>query len=104
MITLHMILFNFYCNSVTKNYFENLVRALENGLSDVDSHGACSRAASAKNGVGSTSSKPRIGKGKVTARAGSTSRIDDSSHWSCDRCTFANVKSSNTCQMCQTRR
>ncbi|WCJ41386.1 RING/U-box superfamily protein [Euphorbia peplus] len=30
--------------SVTKNYFENLVRALENGLEDVDSHGACSKA------------------------------------------------------------
>ncbi|GKV29065.1 hypothetical protein SLEP1_g38036 [Rubroshorea leprosula] len=26
--------------SVTRNYFENLVRALENGLSDVDSHGS----------------------------------------------------------------
>ncbi|KAF8391836.1 hypothetical protein HHK36_022174 [Tetracentron sinense] len=34
--------------SVTRNYFENLVRALENGLSDVDSHGACSRTASSK--------------------------------------------------------
>ncbi|OWM67416.1 probable E3 ubiquitin-protein ligase ARI7 isoform X2 [Punica granatum] len=90
--------------SVTKNYFENLVRALENGLSDVDSHGASSRAASSKNGGGSTSSKGRSAKGKVTARAGSTSRTDDSGHWSCDRCTFANVKSSAICQMCQTRR
>ncbi|KAK4768624.1 hypothetical protein SAY87_003765 [Trapa incisa] len=88
--------------SVTKNYFENLVRALENRLSDVDSHGACSGVASTKNGVGSSSSKPRSGKGKVTA--GATSWTDDSSHWSCDRCTFANVKSSNTCQMCQTHR
>ncbi|KAI3889098.1 hypothetical protein MKX03_004261 [Papaver bracteatum] len=29
--------------SVTRNYFENLVRALENGLSDVDSQGSCSK-------------------------------------------------------------
>ncbi|CAA2995599.1 probable E3 ubiquitin- ligase ARI8 [Olea europaea subsp. europaea] len=29
--------------SVTRNYFENLVRALENGLSDVDSHGSSSK-------------------------------------------------------------
>ncbi|KAI3906033.1 hypothetical protein MKW92_041988 [Papaver armeniacum] len=36
--------------SVTRNYFENLVRALENGLSDVDSQGACSK---------TTSSDPR---------------------------------------------
>lgn len=99
------ILFNFYCNSVTKNYFENLVRALENGLSDVDSHGAaCSRAASTKSGGGSTSNKVRSGKVKVIALAGSTSRTDDSNHWSCDRCTYANVKSSTTCQMCRTRR
>ncbi|CAK9182345.1 unnamed protein product [Ilex paraguariensis] len=29
--------------SVTRNFFENLVRAFENGLSDVDSQGACSK-------------------------------------------------------------
>jgi ariadne-1 len=33
---------------VTRNCFENLVQALENGLSDVDSHGACSRTVSSK--------------------------------------------------------
>ncbi|XP_028072509.1 probable E3 ubiquitin-protein ligase ARI7 isoform X4 [Camellia sinensis] len=39
--------------SVTRNYFENLVRALENGLSDVDSHGGGSSSeatASSKSG------------------------------------------------------
>ncbi|KAK4744006.1 hypothetical protein SAY87_010318 [Trapa incisa] len=90
--------------SVTKNYFENLVRALENGLSDVDSHGTCNRVANSKNGGGSTSSKARSGKGKMSARAGSVNRADDSSCWYCDCCTFANVKPSTTCQMCQTRR
>lgn len=94
----------FLLHSVTKNYFENLVRALENGLSDVDCHGACNRATCSKNGGGSTSSKPRSGKGKVSARAGSVSRTNDLSHWSCDRCTFANVKSLTTCHICQTRR
>ncbi|KAL0298481.1 UNVERIFIED_CONTAM: putative E3 ubiquitin-protein ligase ARI7, partial [Sesamum radiatum] len=43
--------------SVTKNYFENLVRALENGLSDVDSH-ACGKAGSSKT-LGGGSGKGR---------------------------------------------
>ncbi|VVA13151.1 PREDICTED: probable E3 [Prunus dulcis] len=91
--------------SVTRNYFENLVRALENGLSDVDSHGACSRTASSKN-LGGTSNKGRGGRGKATtSRSSSSSRnIDDLGHWSCEHCTFANVKSATVCQMCQQRR
>ncbi|KAH7542232.1 hypothetical protein FEM48_Zijuj02G0051600 [Ziziphus jujuba var. spinosa] len=92
--------------SVTRNYFENLVRALENGLSDVDSHGAtCSRAASSKS-LGGTSSKGRGGRGKATtSRSSSSSRnIDDSGHWSCEHCTFANVKTATVCQMCHQRR
>ncbi|PHT59423.1 putative E3 ubiquitin-protein ligase ARI7 [Capsicum baccatum] len=45
--------------SVTKNYFENLVRALENGLEDVDSQGAlCNIATSSKNAA--VSSKRRL--------------------------------------------
>ncbi|XP_027184942.1 probable E3 ubiquitin-protein ligase ARI8 [Coffea eugenioides] len=88
--------------SVTRNYFENLVRALENGLADVDSHGACSRAASSKSlGSGSIKLKGIRGKG-IGSRSSSNSRnIDDSGHWSCDYCTFANVKSATVCQMCQ---
>ncbi|XP_071921962.1 probable E3 ubiquitin-protein ligase ARI8 [Coffea arabica] len=88
--------------SVTRNYFENLVRALENGLADVDSHGACSRAASSKSlGSGSIKLKGIRGKG-IGSRSSSNSRnIDDSGHWSCDHCTFANVKSATVCQMCQ---
>ncbi|MBA0591370.1 hypothetical protein Gorai_020048 [Gossypium raimondii] len=91
--------------SVTRNYFENLVRALENGLSDVDSRGACSRMGNSK-GLGGGSSRGRSGKGKgSTSRPSSSSRnIDDSGHWSCEYCTFANVKSATTCLMCQQRR
>ncbi|XP_030970698.1 probable E3 ubiquitin-protein ligase ARI8 [Quercus lobata] len=91
--------------SVTRNYFENLVRALENGLSDVDSHGACSRTTSSKS-LGGGSSKGRGGRGKgTTSKSSSSSRnIDDSSHWSCEHCTFANFKSATICQMCHQRR
>ncbi|KAE8681893.1 putative E3 ubiquitin-protein ligase ARI8 [Hibiscus syriacus] len=91
--------------SVTRNYFENLVRALENGLSDVDSRGACSRMGSSKGMVGG-SSRGRSGKGKgSTSRPSCSNRnIDDSGHWSCEYCTFANVKSATFCVMCQQRR
>ncbi|GMY13847.1 probable E3 ubiquitin-protein ligase ARI8, partial [Fagus crenata] len=84
--------------SVTRNYFENLVRALENGLSDVDSHGACSRTVSSKS-LGGGSSKGRGGRAK-----GTTSRSSSSSHWSCDHCTYVNVKSVIICHMCQEHR
>lgn len=87
--------------SVTRNYFENLVRALENGLSDVDSHGACSRAASSKSlGSGSIKVKGIRGKG-IGSRSSNSRNIDDSGHWSCDYCTFANVKAATVCQMCR---
>ncbi|KAJ4723272.1 RBR-type E3 ubiquitin transferase [Melia azedarach] len=55
--------------SVTKNYFENLVRALENGLADVDSHAACSK---------TTSSKYAAGPGKAKGGRGKGSRIGGS--------------------------
>ncbi|CAI9787161.1 unnamed protein product [Fraxinus pennsylvanica] len=88
--------------SVTKNYFENLVRALENGLSDVDSQGCGSRAGSSKNLGGS---KGKSNRGKVTtSRSNSSRNIDDSGHWSCEFCTYANARSVAVCQMCQQRR
>ncbi|XP_012066175.1 probable E3 ubiquitin-protein ligase ARI7 isoform X2 [Jatropha curcas] len=61
--------------SVTKNYFENLVRALENGLADVDSHGACSKTTGLKNagGVG----KGKGGRGKGNSKLGDSSRSTD---------------------------
>ena len=90
--------------SVTRNYFENLVRALENGLSDVDSNGAASsKATSSKNAAGS--SKGRGGRGKGTLRASmASSRMTDDNHWSCEQCTYANAKSATTCQICNQQR
>uniref|UniRef100_A0A6N2MTG9 RBR-type E3 ubiquitin transferase n=2 Tax=Salix TaxID=40685 RepID=A0A6N2MTG9_SALVM len=60
--------------SVTKNYFENLVRALENGLADVDSHAACSKTSSSKN---ASVSKGKGGKGKGGKMGGSSKNGDD---------------------------
>ncbi|XP_004302175.1 PREDICTED: probable E3 ubiquitin-protein ligase ARI8 [Fragaria vesca subsp. vesca] len=93
--------------SVTRNYFENLVRALENGLSDVDCIGATSKTATANSkSLGAASSKGRGGRGKATTSRSSSSHrnIDDLGHWSCEHCTFANVRSATVCQMCQQRR
>lgn len=92
--------------SVTRNYFENLVGALENGLSDVDSHAASSHTTSSKNGG---NSKGRGGRGKgITVRTGNvpSSSLDNSvqAHWSCDKCTYANVQTVTACQMCNHRR
>ncbi|KAI3683425.1 hypothetical protein L1987_83928 [Smallanthus sonchifolius] len=88
--------------SVTRNYFENLVRALENGLSDVDAHGASSKTSSSKNAAGTSKTKGTKGKGsnKVVA----TSRTDDSTGWSCDQCTYMNPKTATSCQMCNNGR
>ncbi|KAA3485608.1 putative E3 ubiquitin-protein ligase ARI7 [Gossypium australe] len=67
--------------SVTKNYFENLVRALENGLADVDSQAAaaCSKTTSSKNTGGT--SKTRGGRGKGSSKSGGSGRnVDDTSN------------------------
>ncbi|KAM7487017.1 hypothetical protein LguiA_003026 [Lonicera macranthoides] len=90
--------------SVTRNYFENLVRALENGLCDVDSHAATSKAPSSKTAAAS-SSKGKSGRGKGTSRSAVSGRnLDDSGSWACDQCTYVNTKSANNCQVCQQRR
>ena len=89
---------------MTRNYFENLVRALENGLSDVDSQGSCSKTSSSKNVTASSKGKGG-GKGKGSSKTGGSSRnLDDSGNWACDQCTYSNVKSATACQMCQNRR
>ncbi|KAK4768614.1 hypothetical protein SAY87_003755 [Trapa incisa] len=91
--------------SVTKNYFDNLVKALENGLSEVDPRGVCSQAESSKDGEDiTTRSKTWSGRSNGTAPAGLTSQSDDSSQWSCNLCTFVNASSSSACQVCQTPR
>ncbi|CAL9187406.1 unnamed protein product [Musa hybrid cultivar] len=94
--------------SVTKNYFENLVRALETGLKDVgtsNNQATCSKSSSCKS-LGSKSKS-----GKIKAVAGSSSgsgapsrSFDDGNLWSCDRCTYANPRSTTTCQMCEHHR
>ncbi|KAL8214269.1 hypothetical protein R6Q57_003718 [Mikania cordata] len=88
--------------SVTRNYFENLVRALENGLADVDAHGASSKTSSSKNAAGTSKAKGSKGKGSI--RGGAASRTDDSTGWSCDQCTYMNPKTVTSCQMCHNSR
>ncbi|XP_020592292.1 probable E3 ubiquitin-protein ligase ARI7 [Phalaenopsis equestris] len=93
--------------SVTRNYFENLVRALETGLKDVgpsSNQATCSKSSSSKNLVGGKGSK--VGKAKATvasSRSGGRS-LDDGNLWSCEHCTYANPRSANTCQMCEQHR
>ncbi|XP_076886986.1 putative E3 ubiquitin-protein ligase ARI8 isoform X2 [Bidens hawaiensis] len=84
--------------SVTRNYFENLVRALENGLADVDTHGTSSKTSSSKNGAGTSKTKGSKGKGSTR------SWTDDSSGWSCDQCTYMNPKAATSCQICNKSR
>lgn len=71
---------------VTRNYFENLVQALESGLEDVGPNWQTnsSKSSTSKN----TSNK--------------NNSLDD--YWSCDRCTFVNPSSSPACEMCERRR
>ncbi|XP_076934844.1 putative E3 ubiquitin-protein ligase ARI8 isoform X1 [Bidens hawaiensis] len=91
--------------SVTRNYFENLVRALENGLSDVDARGGPSRTSGSRSlgGAGSSKSRTNKNKGTTPAPTARSRNIDDSGRWSCEYCTFANAKSAIVCQMCQHR-
>ncbi|XP_073299636.1 probable E3 ubiquitin-protein ligase ARI8 isoform X1 [Primulina huaijiensis] len=85
--------------SVTRNYFENLVRALENGLSDVDSQ-TLGNKTSSKNVAGS-SSKAKGGRGKGSSKTSTSTRnTDDSGDWACDKCTILNKRSATTCHMC----
>ncbi|EOA39378.1 hypothetical protein CARUB_v10012456mg [Capsella rubella] len=59
--------------SITKTYFENLVKALENGLADVDSLAASSKSTNSK-----ASSKTKGGgKGKGSSKNGGSSRNPD---------------------------
>ncbi|KAF7133490.1 hypothetical protein RHSIM_Rhsim09G0029200 [Rhododendron simsii] len=84
--------------SVTRNYFENLVRALENGLSDVDSQGASSKTATAKSVA--AFGKGKSGRGKSSRAGGPSKNSDDHGFWTCDQCTYFNTRSLPTCEMC----
>ncbi|KAH7681311.1 E3 ubiquitin ligase RBR family protein [Dioscorea alata] len=93
--------------SVTRNYFENLVRALETGLKDVesaDNQATCSKSSSAKSiGVKIKGGKNKVA-GIVYRSVGPSRSSDGGNVWSCERCTYANSKFANTCQMCQLQR
>jgi hypothetical protein len=102
MITYLYCLFIWHLSlySVTRNYFENLVRALETGLNDVGpstSHGASSKSTATK----SLGSKSKSGKNRASSTSTKSGRgVDDSNVWTCDQCTFANPKSAKACQAC----
>ncbi|KAF5187928.1 Ibr domain-containing protein, partial [Thalictrum thalictroides] len=80
---------------VTRNYFENLVRALENGLADVDSRGACSRTGSSKGLGGGNKGKGGRGKG-TTSKSSGAGRGQEDGAWSCEHCTYSNGKSTTS--------
>jgi hypothetical protein len=87
--------------SVTRNYFENLVRALETGLIDVGP--STSQSMSTKNTTSKNlGGKSKTGKNKAaSSKSGSSSRgVDDSNIWTCDQCTYVNPKSAKACQAC----
>ncbi|URE38105.1 IBR domain [Musa troglodytarum] len=93
--------------SVTRNYFENLVRALETGLKDVGSSSnqtTCSRSSSSKM-LGNKNKGGKIKAAGTSCGLGAPNRsLDDSNLWSCDRCTYTNPRSTRSCQMCEYRR
>ncbi|KAF0891773.1 hypothetical protein E2562_010961 [Oryza meyeriana var. granulata] len=89
--------------SVTRNYFENLVRALETGLNDVGpstSHGTCSKSTTSKS-LGGKSKSGKSRASSTSSKTGGSSRgVDESSIWTCDHCTYANPRSARNCQAC----
>jgi len=87
--------------SITRNYFENLVRALENGLSDVNTNVEASSTTSSSTTTAAGTSKPKAVKGKGPTKGGASSRTDD---WTCETCTYVNPKTATECEMCHTSR
>ncbi|CAL5016190.1 unnamed protein product [Urochloa decumbens] len=89
--------------SVTRNYFENLVRALETGLNDVGpstSQGTCSKSATSKS-LGGKSKSGKNRASNTSSKYGAPNRgVDDSNIWTCEHCTYANPKSARACQAC----
>ncbi|KAL0919131.1 hypothetical protein M5K25_011206 [Dendrobium thyrsiflorum] len=84
--------------SVTRNYFQNLVQALESGLEDVgpnrqtnSSNSSSSKNISSKNSPGNSPRSSTI-----------TNNLDN--YWYCERCTYANPSSNHACEMCEHRR
>ncbi|OEL31428.1 putative E3 ubiquitin-protein ligase ARI8 [Dichanthelium oligosanthes] len=84
--------------SVTRNYFENLVQALEAGLEDVHATGQAAATTST-----ATSSKKGGTKSKKKQHAKPSSDHSDDS-WPCERCTFLNPPSVELCSVCEKNR
>ncbi|EMS64338.1 putative E3 ubiquitin-protein ligase ARI8 [Triticum urartu] len=85
--------------SITRNYFENLVRALEDGLEDVQCAGEAATSSKA------TNSKKGGAKGKAAKKQPSRSSSDHSDDtWPCERCTFLNPSSADACTACDKQR
>lgn len=89
--------------SVTRNYFENLVRALENGLKEVSS---------SHNNEPSEPDKPsksktknhggkRKGAGSSSSANSGTVTLADYEDWRCSHCTYANPKTTDICEVCE---
>lgn len=93
--------------SVTRNYFQNLVRALENGLNDVGPANqlpTSSKTSSSKGlGIKSKSGKAKGG-GAGSKSVGPSRSSDSMTTWACDSCTHANPKSVSLCQACHNHR
>jgi hypothetical protein len=87
----------FHC-SVTRNYFENLVQALEAGLEDVRSTGQAAGTSST-----ATSSKKGGTKSKKKQHSKPSSDHTDDS-WPCERCTYLNLPSVDACSVCEKSR
>ncbi|KAG8639886.1 hypothetical protein MANES_13G001300v8 [Manihot esculenta] len=67
--------------------------------------GLTSRTTSSKSlGGGSSRGRSGRGKGSTSRSSGPSRNIDDSGHWSCEHCTFANIRSATICAMCQQRK
>lgn len=76
---------------MTRNYFDDLVRALENGLQEVDS----SKSA-VKKKVGEIASY----RGRITY----ADYVDEDGNWLCGSCTYINRLDSHTCKVCESDR
>lgn len=81
-----------WLTSVTRNYFENLVRALENGLQEVNSWKT-------------RRNKAKINKGiRKIAPFGGAIAVHEDGQWACTTCTYVNSIAFNTCELCETDR
>ncbi|KAF2920735.1 hypothetical protein DAI22_08g233700 [Oryza sativa Japonica Group] len=86
--------------SVTRNYFENLVQALEAGLEDVHSTAQGTTSSNATN----IPSKKAVTKGKTKKQLPRTSSDNSDEGWPCERCTFINPSSVDACSVCDKHR